>query len=183
MRGKLEKLSRKTVCPGKVVDLCQDTVRLPDGRIEAWDFVHHRKGCGAAAVPILPDGRILLVRQFRPAVGEEVLELPAGGREGSEPLAETAARELLEETGYRAAKFSFLCRTKTAVAWCDEYTEIYLAEGLAKTPSRQLDEAEDIRIEVHTREELLVMIAQGTLTDAKTIAGIALLCAKGQREP
>ena len=178
MSGKLERLARKTVMPGKVVDLCQDTVRLPDGKIEQWDFVHHKKGCGAAIVPVLPDGRILLVRQYRPAVGEEVLELPAGGRDGEESLTETATRELLEETGYRAERLTFLCRARTAVAWCDEYTEVYLAEDLQKTPSRHLDEAEDIRMEIHTKEELLAMIAEGTLSDAKTIAGIALYCAK-----
>jgi len=102
----------------------------------------------------------------------------SGGRDGEESLTETAKRELLEETGYRAERLTFLCRARTAVAWCDEYTEVYLAEDLQKTPSRHLDEAEDIRMEIHTKEELLAMIAEGTLSDAKTIAGIALYCAK-----
>lgn len=173
MKHALTLLSRQVKASGSIVDLCEDRVLLPDGKVESWDFVHHKKGCGAAVVPVLPDGRILLVTQFRPAVGEEMLELPAGGKDPADAsLLETARRELLEETGYTADAFSFLCRARTAVAWCNEYTEVYLARDIRKVQAPHLDEAEDIRRDFYTKEELLSRIQSGALTDAKTIAGL-----------
>ena len=77
----LKRLNRRTVFNGRAIDFCKDTMRLPDGRIEEWDFIHHKKGGGACVVPVLPDGRILLIRQMRPAIDRETLELPAGARD------------------------------------------------------------------------------------------------------
>lgn len=180
-KGHLRRLDRRLAYQGEIVDLYKDTVELPDGKTEEWDFVKHKKGCGACVVPILPDGRILLVSQYRPAVGKTMLELPAGGRDREgEPLEETARRELLEETGFTAQQFRFLCRIDTAVAWCNEYTEIYLAENIRKAASQHLDEAEEIRLQFFHPDELVSMIRSGRITDAKTVAGI--LCALTGRE-
>ena len=176
--GRLRRLDRKTVYNGAVLDFCRDTVQLPDGKTEEWDFIHHRKGGGACVVPVLPDGRILMIRQYRPAVGRETLELPAGGRDAEESTARTAARELREETGYRAADLHYLCTLDTAVAYCDEQTDIYLAEGLTADGTPQPDEAEDIRTVSCKTEELLSMIASGEIRDAKTVAGILAYVAR-----
>lgn len=172
----LARLSRRLAFRGEVVDFYKDTVRLPDGKLEEWDYIHHKKGCGAAVVAVLPDRRILLVRQYRPAVDEVCLELPAGSRDdGDEDLSVTAARELREETGYAlpdGGKIRFLCRLRSAPAWTNEYTEVYLAENVTRAGDLEEDEAEDLRVEAHPLPELLEAITNGTLTDGKTAAGI-----------
>ena len=169
----LKRKSRTTACEGSVLEFCRDTMELPDGKVEQWDFVHHKKGGGACTVPVLPDGRILMIRQYRPSVERETLELPAGARNRSdEDPMEAAVRELAEETGYQAGRVRFLTRLKTAVAWCDEETFVYLAEDLTPAAGQHLDEAEEIGVEAHSLSELLDLIFEGRLQDAKTVAGI-----------
>ena len=168
----LKRIERKTVYEGKVLDFCKDRMILPDGKEENWDFVHHHKGGGAAVVPVLPDGRILMIRQMRPAVDRETLEIPAGARDPGEDPSVTEARELSEETGFMAGRLSHLCSIDTAVAWCDEKTEIYLAEELMRAGSQMLDEAEEILVEAYTARELFMRIRKGEIRDAKTVAGI-----------
>lgn len=181
MAEKLRRIARETVCEGKVLDFCRDTVVLPDGTVQEWDFVHHRRGGGACVVPVLPDGRILTIRQERPAIGRETLELPAGARNfPEEDTAVTASRELREETGYDAGRLTFLMRLVTADAWCDETTDVYLAEQLRKAGGQELDEAEDIRVEAHPAGELLRWIRSGRIQDAKTVAGITAYLAGRQ---
>ncbi|SKB96502.1 ADP-ribose pyrophosphatase [Lachnospiraceae bacterium] len=173
MEHKLKRLDRRLVQEGAVVDFCKDTVRLPDGAVEEWDFIHHRKGGGACIVPVLSDGKILMIRQFRPAIGEETLELPAGARDYADEDGKiTAKRELREETGYIAEKLVHLSRIRTAVAWCDEYTDIYLAENLCVKTEQTLDEAEDIRMESVDLQDALDDIFSGKQQDAKTVAGL-----------
>ena len=134
MEHKLHRTARETACEGAVLEFCRDTMVLPDGKEETWDYVRHKKGGGACAVPVLPDGRILLIRQFRPAIDRETLELPAGARDPEDPdPSVTAARELEEETGFRPGRMTKLARILTAVAWCNEATDIYLAEDLKRT--------------------------------------------------
>ena len=81
MDYKLRRLDRTLASPGKVLEFYRDRVQLPDGQQENWDFVHHKRGGGACVVPVLPDGRILLIHQYRPAVDRETTELPAGAFE------------------------------------------------------------------------------------------------------
>lgn len=189
-RPRLRRLHRTLACRGSVVDLYKDTMQLPDGKLADYDYIHHKKGGGACVVPVLPDGRILLVRQYRPAVEADTLELPAGAREmvssgginggtpggkncgAPEDTRVTARRELREETGYRAGKLTFLLSILSAPAYCNEFTDIYLAEDLVKEGSQQLDEAEEIRLEARSLDELLHLISAGKLRDAKTAAGI-----------
>lgn len=177
MAEKLVRLKREVVKRGSVLEFCEDEVRLPDGRTETWDFVHHIRGGGACVVPVLPDGRILMVRQSRPCVGLDMLELPAGARDRSdESPAVTALRELREETGYTAGHFEHLATVMSAPAYCDETTDIFLATELEYAGDQILDEAEDIRTEVYELSELLQMIRSGEITDSKTVTGI-LACA------
>ena len=78
MEHKLHRTGRELACSGAVLEFYRDAMVLPDGQEQTWDYVHHKKGGGACTVPVLPDGRILLIRQFRPVIDRETLELPAG---------------------------------------------------------------------------------------------------------
>ena len=168
----LRRLNREKVYEGSILEFYRDTVELPDGGTALWDEVHHKKGGGACAVPVLPDGRILVIRQMRPVVGRETLELPAGARDGGESTDQTAYRELLEETGWKAGKMEYLLSVDSAPAWCDEATDIWLADELEYTGKQSLDEEESISAEMRSLDELLQMIFDGTIRDAKTAAGI-----------
>lgn len=156
---------------GAILDIYSDYMELPDGKVEKWDYVEHRNGA-AAVVPVLPDGRILMVRQYRNALERFTLEIPAGARDSrTEPTIECASRELEEETGYRCDNLEFLLSLRTTVAFCNELVDIYVAENLV--PSRQhLDEGEFIDLEPHSLEELCGLIYQGVIQDGKTVAGI-----------
>ena len=171
--GKLERIGRKVLYEGSALTFCRDDVILPDGTTEKWDFVHHNRGGGACCVPVLSDGRILMIRQPRPAVDRSFLELPAGARTDAEedPKA-AAARELEEETGYTAGRLTFLAEIMTAPAWCDEKTVIYLAEDLTAAGGQHLDPAEAIDLVPMELPALLASIREGTLTDAKTVCGL-----------
>lgn len=171
--GHLRRLSRSLAYSGSVVDVYQDTMELPDGCIQKWDFVCHKKGGGACIVPVLADGRILMVRQYRPAIDRETLELPAGAVDAEDATTEdTARRELREETGYTAGKWKLLLRLKTAVAYCNEYTDVYFASDLKDSHGQALDEAEEIRLRAVEPEVLLQDIYSGRIQDSKTVAGI-----------
>ncbi len=181
----IRRLHRDVIVEGSAIDLCHDTMRLPNGTTETWDFVHHRRGGGAAVVPVLPDGKILMVQQYRPVIDRETLELPAGAREDpAEDGRITAERELLEETGYRAGTIRFLCKVLSAPSWCDESTEIYLAEQLAHEGPQMLDDAEEIGLCAKDPEDLLEAIRSGQIQDAKTVAGLsaAILLLKSEAE-
>ncbi len=173
MDMELKRTDRRLVRAGSALDYYEDEVMLPDGTRQWWEFVHHRKGGGACVVPVLEDGRILLVRQDRPCIGRQTLELPAGARDPEDTdAAQTAARELEEETGYAAGKMKFLAKLMTAPSWCDESTSVYLAENVRPAGGQHLDPAENITMEIYTIEELKAMIAEGEIQDGKTVAGI-----------
>lgn len=171
MGTKIKRVNRKLVYQGSILDIYQDTMDVGNGKTEEWDFVSHRKGA-ACVLPVLPDGRILMVRQYRNALERETLEVPAGARDSvNEDTRDCAIRELEEETGYRSNQVSKLLELRTTVAFCDEVVDVYLAEELI--PGEQhLDDAEDIRLEAYPLEELLEKIYSGTIQDAKTVAAI-----------
>ena len=169
----LRRVKRTVLYEGSALDYCHDQMVLPDGSRETWDFIHHRRGGGACVIPVLPDGRILMIRQFRPSVDRTELELPAGARlHPGEDASETAERELREETGFTAGKMTHLATLRTAVAWCDETTELFLAEDLKKDGDQILDPAEEIAVGAFDLDELYAMILDGRIDDAKTVAGL-----------
>ncbi|MBQ3393262.1 MAG: NUDIX hydrolase [Lachnospiraceae bacterium] len=174
MDYELHRVGRELVYEGAALDFYKDLMELPGGKREYWEFVHHKRAGGACAVPVLRDGRILLVRQFRPCAERETLELPAGARLGpDEDSALTVVRELEEETGYTCDRVELLVRLQTSVAWCDESTDVYLAKDLRPLARGQnLDEAEEIGVEAFALEDLLDRIARGQIRDAKTVAGL-----------
>ena len=167
---KIERLERKLIAKGKIVDYYQDTVKLPGGNVATWDFVGNK---GAAAVlPVMNDGKIIMVRQYRNAIDRETVEIPAGGlNTPDEPTKDAAARELEEETGYKTEDLEFLISIKTTVAFCNEYIDIYVARNLQ--PSKQnLDEDEFINVEMYSVDELCEMIYAGKIEDSKTVSAI-----------
>ena len=165
----IKRLKRELKFEGTILKFYQDTMQIPNGNTAVWDFIAH-KGA-AAVVPVLPDGRIIMVRQYRNALERYTLELPAGAvNEVDEPKEICAVRELEEETGYRAGKMEWLINLNTTVAFCNEFIGIYLATELEKT-HQHLDEDEYVDVEFCELAELMDMIYTGKITDGKTIAG------------
>lgn len=168
--GEYKRLSRTLVKEAHIFQMYDDELLLPDGRISHYDFLEHK---GAAAViPVMKDGKILMVKQFRNALDRYTLEIPAGGRNSlSEEFIVAAARELEEETGYRSENLKHLISIRTAVAFCNEKIEVYMATDLI--PSRQhLDDDEFIDVAAYSVSELKKMIFDGVIEDSKTIASI-----------
>lgn len=175
MSERIKRIKRVLEHKGTILDIYSDYMELPDGKVEKWDFVSHRKGA-AAVVAVREDGKILLVKQYRNALERMTLELPAGARDSvTEDTKVCAARELEEETGYQCGMMEFLLSLRTTVAFCDEFVDVYLATDLR--PGKQhLDDAEDIAVEAYEPEELCEMIYAGKLQDSKTVAGILAYC-------
>jgi len=175
-----ERIKRELVHKGSIVEMHRDTMQLPDGKIEYFDFIKHK---GAAAVmPVLDDGRILMVRQYRNAIDRYTLEIPAGGRNGAdEPTLDCAYRELEEETGYYTDKENIepLISLYTTVAFCNEKIDIYVARKLTKT-QQHLDDDEYIDVEAYTIDELCEKVLSGEIEDAKTMAAITAYKVKFQ---
>lgn len=179
MQG-IKRIDRKLIHSGTILDIYEDTMLLPNGKTEQWDFVSHRMGA-ACVLAVKPDGKILMVRQYRNALERETLEVPAGKRDSvDEDTDICAARELEEETGYRAGKLEKLLSLKSTVAFCDEMIDVYLATDLEKIGEQHLDESEEIDIEAWDLKDLMDMCYSGKLQDAKTVAAIMAYAAKGR---
>ena len=171
MIRRFRQLSREVVDTNVIFQYCKDQVELPDGRVEEYIACQH-KGA-SAVVPVLPDGRILMVRQYRYAIGRITLEIPAGGRDGvNEPFEAAAKRELEEEAGYTTdSPLEHLITIATAIAYCNEMIEVYVARDLKKT-RQHLDPDEFIEIEAFDVKDLVDLICDGRIQDSKTIASI-----------
>ena len=158
--------SSEDVYFGKFLHLKKDIVKLPDGNSTYREYLIHP---GAVAImPILSDGRILLERQFRYPVDAAMIEIPAGKLElGEDPLL-CAQRELLEETGYSAKSWEFLGRIHPVISYSTEIIDIYLAKDLT-LGERALDEGEFLDVFAATLDEMHAWIAEGKITDVKTI--------------
>ncbi|MCI7321727.1 MAG: NUDIX hydrolase [Lachnospiraceae bacterium] len=167
----MKRLNRELMYKGAILDIYKDTMEFANGTQEEWDFVHHRMGA-AAILPVLPDGRIVMVRQYRNALERETLEIPAGCRDSvTEDTGICAAREMEEETGYKSSHVEYLLSLRTTVAFCDEFVDVYVAKDLEKG-TRHLDDAESIDVEIYTLEELRQMVYEGKIQDSKTVAAI-----------
>ena len=140
-----------------------------DGQLYQREVVRHP---GAVVLlPILDDGRVVMIENTRPTVGETLLELPAGTREPEEEAVVTASRELIEETGYRAGKLELIHEFYSAPGICDELMHLYRAtELVAGEPNREATES--IVNRIATRDEIRQWIAAGSVRDAKTLVGL-----------
>lgn len=154
---------------GSRFSIYQMTLRGEDGSSHVRDVVRHP---GAVVLlPILEDGRIIMIENTRPTVRETLLELPAGTREPQESAIETAHRELIEETGYSADKLEPIHEFYSAPGISDELMHLYRATGLTEgTPDREATER--IVNRIATPSEIRQWIADGRIRDAKTLVGL-----------
>jgi ADP-ribose pyrophosphatase len=167
----LEKLSTRTVFRGRVLTVRVDRVRLPGGHETDLEVIEHPGS--VVIVPMDSAGRVLFVRQFRHAIGRELLELPAGTLHPGEDPAVCAGRELREETGQAASEWIPLGEFYPAPGTSAEYMYAFAASGLRVDPL-PADEDEDLSLEPLPMADVRRMIAEGAFHDAKTIAALAL---------
>ena len=160
---------------GRIVNLRLDTVRLANGREATREVVEHVPA--AAAVPLLPDGGVVLVEQWRQPVGRPLLEIPAGIVEPGEEPIQTIRRELVEETGYTAGRLELLLATYLAPGYSQELIHIFLAEDLqpgVATP----DADELLHVRIVPLAEAVAACLRGEVTDAKTVVGLLSVAAR-----
>lgn len=158
-------ISCDKVYSGRVLDVGIEQHEMPDGRVASFEIIRHPGG--AAVLPVLADGRILLIRQFRPAIGEMVYEIPAGRIEANESAEECAARELIEEAGYCAGQLELLGTYWSTVGFCDELIHLYLGHNLSAV-TQQLEPDEIVELCPLPLSEALRKINNGEILDSKT---------------
>jgi 8-oxo-dGTP pyrophosphatase MutT (NUDIX family) len=166
--------SERTVYEGSVISLAVGTFIAPDGATFERDVIHHPGA--VSVVPLLDDGTVVLVRQFRSALNADLLEIPAGKRDvPGEAQETTARRELEEEIGMRADTVELLAEFRNSPGFCDERSWVFLARGLQATAvDLQGIEEQHMVIEHARLDDIPDMIADGRITDAKTIIGLLL---------
>lgn len=170
MKKNLEEaiVSTEIAYSGSFLKVERDLVRGPDGKTYSREYIKHP---GAAMIiPIRPDGKIVMIEQYRHAVKTTCLEFPAGKRDHEEQSRITAERELLEETGYWAETWTYLTKIYPVIGYSDEFIDLYIAENLHFEASA-LDEGEFLEVVELTPEELLLKVQKGEVPDVKTQIG------------
>ena len=166
---KEKQLDSELVYDGGFIKVRKDNARLPDGSTSTREYIEHP---GAVAILAeLPDGRLVMERQFRYAPRREFIEIPAGKIDYQEDILLTAQRELLEETGYVAGEWRHLTTAWPCIGYADERIEYFLARDLAYRGS-QLDDGEFLEVFELSLEEALDWIRQGRINDSKSIVGL-----------
>ena len=168
-KGTAEILSSEMVYQGRVFGLRRDEVVEPSGVRATREVITHPGS--VVVLPVLPDGRIVMIRQYRHATRQYLWELVAGRKEPEETPKEGAARELLEETGYQAKRFKVFLDVFPTPGFLEERMYLLLAEGLTAGEA-QPEEDEKIEVRAYRVNELKKMIKSGRLRDAKSVAGI-----------
>ena len=161
------RLSSRLVYDGKLLKVRSDTVRLPDGSTAEREWIEHP---GAVAVLAVTDAaELVMERQFRYALGRDMIEVPAGKIDpGEDPLA-TAKRELQEETGYAADEWTHVATIHLAIGYSNEHIEIYLARGLRHVQAK-VDDEEFLEVLTLPLATALDWVREGKITDSKTVS-------------
>ena len=162
-----EFVSSEVLMTGRAFNIRRDTLKTPDGRETKYDIIEH--GGSVVIVPIDDDGNLLFVRQYRHATGLDLLELPAGTRDGDEPYEECAAREIREETGMQAGKLQKVGDFYLAPGYSSEFMAVFLATELTPNPLPG-DDDEFLQLEKIPVNDAEAMFGRGDVPDAKSLA-------------
>jgi|YelNatPaOPRAMG01_1025707.scaffolds.fasta_scaffold02358_14 ADP-ribose pyrophosphatase len=171
MSTPLKTLKSDLIYSGRVISLVKDTVLLPSGRTAVREKVTHRGSVGI--LPVLEDGRLVLIKQFRYVIGSDLLEIPAGTVEEGESPEKCAARELLEETGYHVGKLTPLTAFYLAPGYSNEFMWLFMATELEAGDMKPMPD-ESIEVKRIDLDEALQLIRSGEIRDVKTICAILL---------
>ena len=174
MTGGFRRIDEDVVHAGFIFDLVTARFASPEGEVFSRDVVRHPGA--VSVVPVTDDGRIVMVRQYRPALDALLLEIPAGKRDvADEPPEETAQRELAEEIGMRAGRLELLGTFANAPGFSDELSWVFLGRELTAVP-REVQGVEEthMTIESFTFDEARALIDDGGLIDTKSIIGVLL---------
>jgi ADP-ribose pyrophosphatase len=163
-------ISRRTIHAGRKGRFEIWTTEGRDGPVEREVLVHPGS---VAIVPVLDDGRIVLIENERPTVGERLIEVCAGTREGDESFEQCAHRELEEETGYRAAELEELASFYLAPGVSTEHMHVFVARGLQHV-GQSLEPDENITVRIASESQIAALLRDRTIRDAKTIAALSL---------
>ncbi len=164
-----ETLESRQAFSGRLIDVRVDSVKMADGRTARREVVEHPQV--VAILPVLDDGRLVMVRQFRHAVGKILLEIPAGGIEKGETPEAAVGRELREETGYQAGKLEHLVSFYTSPGFTTEYMHLFRATELRPgTPEEAADEVIEL-LELSAREAW-DHVRNGEVQDCKTLLAL-----------
>ncbi|HUG33157.1 MAG TPA: NUDIX hydrolase [Anaerolineales bacterium] len=168
-----ELLKSEVLMQGRAFKIRRDTLKTPDGRETKFEIIEH--GGSVILIPIDENGDIHFVRQYRHAAGRDLLELPAGTRDGDEPFEQCAAREIREETGMQAGSLQKVGEFYLAPGYSSEFMVVYLATGLKPNPL-EADDDEFLTVEKIPVKKAIELAERGEIPDAKSLA--ALLTAR-----
>lgn len=165
-------ISSERIYEGKILNLRKDKVTIRDEKTSYREVIEHNGGVVIAA--ITDDGKIPVVKQYRKAAEKAILEIPAGKLEGDEDHKEAALRELKEETGYSASKIEYINSFYSSIGYSEEVLHLFIARDLTAGET-DFDEGESIDIYEYTVDELMNMVMDRTIEDAKTIIAVFML--------
>jgi len=168
-----ELIRSETLLQGRAFKVKRDYLKTPNGNETTLEIIEH--GGSVVLVPVDDDGNLLLVRQYRHAAAQDLLELPAGTRNGEEPFEECAAREIREETGMEAGKLQKVGEFFLAPGYSTELMVVFIATALKYNPL-DADDDEFLVVEKMSLKKIMQIVKSGQMLDAKTLA--ALLLAK-----
>ena len=170
-------VSSEPAFSGHLIDVRRDTVRLTNGKTTVREIVVHPEV--VAILPITDDGQVVMVRQFRKAAEQVLLEVPAGGIDGGETPEDAVRREMVEETGYRVGSVRQLASFFTSPGFTTEYMYLYAAQDLQ--PGKATEETDQIDVVLLTREEAMERLRAGDIHDAQTIIALQYWTSEGAK--
>jgi ADP-ribose pyrophosphatase len=162
-------ISSETIASSGMLTVKRDQVRLPNGNSSQREYVLHPGA--VVVVPLLANGNVILEKQFRYALNNVFIELPAGKIDAGEDILITGQRELLEETGYSAAEWIKLGHQHPCIGYSNEIIHMYMARGLT-AGDKMLDDDEHLEVFEVSFNDCLTMIKNGEITDGKTIVAL-----------